>query len=144
MTEPGLTNAGNRNKIVIGVDDLPQHLKLLQQCILSGGYNFIGAASGIECLALVSRIEPRLILLDVQMPDLDGFETCRRLRNDLSLSHVPIAFLTARNSPDDVKLGLAVGGNDFILKPVALSRLLDRVQYWTSRRVEPRAYARAS
>lgn len=144
MAEPGLTNAGNRNKIVIGVDDLPQHLKLLQQCILSGGYSFIGAASGLECLALVTRIEPRLILLDVQMPDLDGFETCRRLRNEQSLNHVPIAFLTARNSPDDVKLGLAAGGNDFILKPVALSRLLDRVQYWTSRRVEPRTYARAS
>jgi len=144
MAEPGTNVAANRDKVVIGVDDLPQHLKLLQQCIQSGGYTFIGAASGLDCLALVSRVQPRLILLDVQMPELDGFETCRRLRIDQGLNQVPIAFLTARNSPDDVKLGLAAGGNDFILKPVALARLLDRVQYWTSRHVEARPIARAS
>jgi two-component system, OmpR family, response regulator len=144
MAEPGTNVAANRAKVVLGVDDLPQHLKLLQQCIQAGGYTFIGAESGVECLALVTRVQPRLILLDVQMPDLDGFETCRRLRGDQGLNHVPIAFLTARNSPDDVKLGLAAGGNDFILKPVALARLLDRVQYWTSRRVEARPILRAS
>jgi len=133
MVEPGSSNA-NKNKVVIGVDDLPQHLRLLQQCILSGGYTFIGAASGLECLKLVSRIEPRLILLDVQMPEVDGFETCRRLRTDPALAHVPIAFLTSRNSTEDVRAGLAAGGNDFILKPVVISRLMERVNYWTSRR----------
>ena len=112
MLEPGANNP-NKNKVVIGVDDLPQHLRLLQQCVLSGGYTFIGAASGLECLKLVSRIEPRLILLDVQMPEVDGFETCRRLRAIPALAHVPIAFLTSRNSTDDVKAGLAAGGNDF-------------------------------
>jgi DNA-binding response OmpR family regulator len=128
-------NASNRNKIVLGVDDLPQHLRLLQQCILAGGFTFVGVSSGVECLSVVARIEPRLILLDVQMPDLDGFETCRRLRADMRLSLVPIAFLTSRNSPDDVKRGLACGGNDFILKPVALARLMERVNHWTSRRL---------
>jgi two-component system, OmpR family, response regulator len=142
MTEP-VKNSANRNKIVIGVDDLPRHLHLLQQCILSGGYTFLGASSGLECLALVSRIEPRLILLDVQMPEVDGYETCRRLRSDLNLNHVPIAFLTSRNSPEDVKLGLAAGGNDFILKPVSIARLMERVQYWTSRRLCPRPLVRS-
>ncbi len=132
---PAWANASNRNKIVVGVDDLPQHLRLLRQCILSGGFTFVGVPSGVECLTLVSRIEPRLVLLDVQMPDLDGFETCRRLRADMRLSHVPIAFLTSRNSPDDVKRGLACGGNDFILKPVSLARLMERVNHWTSRRL---------
>jgi two-component system, OmpR family, response regulator len=134
----------NKNKIVIGVDDLPQHLKLLQQCIESGGYTFVGASSGVACLQLVSRIKPRLILLDVQMPGVDGYETCRRLRADPSLHDVPIAFLTSRNSPEDVKLGLAAGGNDFILKPVAIARLMERVKYWTSRRVPPRALLRTA
>jgi CheY-like chemotaxis protein len=134
MVEPGSSN-GNKNKVVIGVDDLPQHLRLLQQCVISGGYTFIGATSGLECLKLVSRIEPRLILLDVQMPEVDGFETCRRLRADPALQHVPIAFLTSRNSTDDVRAGLAAGGNDFILKPVVIARLMERVNYWTSRRV---------
>ena len=69
------------------------------------------------------------------MPEVDGFETCRRLRSDSALNHVPIAFLTSRNSTDDVKAGLAAGGNDFILKPVVIARLMERVHYWTSRRV---------
>jgi CheY-like chemotaxis protein len=134
MVEPGSNNS-NKNKVVIGVDDLPQHLRLLQQCVLSGGYTFIGASGGLECLKLVSRIEPRLILLDVQMPELDGFETCRRLRALPSLSHVPVAFLTSRNATEDVRAGLAAGGNVFILKPVVIARLMERVNYWTSRRV---------
>jgi CheY-like chemotaxis protein len=142
MAEPG-TSTGNQHRIVIGVDDLPQHLRLLKQCIMSGGYTFFGAASGLECLQLVSRIEPRLILLDVQMPDLDGYETCRRLRTDPALGHVPIAFLTSCNTPEDVKTGLAAGGNDFILKPVVIARLMERVRYWTTRRITSRALLRA-
>jgi DNA-binding response OmpR family regulator len=142
MTEPG-PSAANRNKVVIGVDDMPQHLKLLQHCIAAAGYTFFGATGGAECLKLVARIEPRLILLDVQMPDIDGYETCRRLRAETGLNHVPIAFLTARNSPEDVKSGLAAGGNDFILKPVSIQRLMERVQYWTSRRVAARGVLRS-
>jgi CheY-like chemotaxis protein len=141
MAEPG-TNTANRTKLVLGVDDLPGHLRLLQQCVMSAGYTFVGAASGLECLRIVARIEPRLILLDVQMPELDGFETCRRLRADIAFAHVPIVFLTACNAPDDVKRGLEVGGNDFILKPVAIQRLVERVNYWTSRRVGARPAAR--
>ncbi|SRR5579885_2095901 len=140
MNEPG--RIAQKNKIVLGVDDTPQHLRLLEQCILAGGYTFFGAANGIECLKLVNRVEPRLILLDVQMPELDGYETCRRLRGDMRLDHVPIAFLTSRNSTDDVRLGLSAGGNDFILKPVSFTRLMERVQHWTSRRITPRVAAR--
>lgn len=143
MSEPESLSA-NKNKVVIGVDDLPQHLRLLQQCIVSAGYTFFGATGGLECLQLVARIQPRLILLDVQMPEVDGFETCRRLRVDTSLNYVPIAFLTSRSSPEDVKLGLAAGGNDFILKPVSVQRLMERVRYWTSRRVAPRALLRSA
>ena len=143
MTEAAADLAANKNKIVIGVDDMPQHLRLLQQCVVSRGYTFMAAASGTECLGLVALVEPRLILLDVQMPELDGFETCRRLRSFDRLAHVPIAFLTSRNSPEDVQMGLAAGGNDFILKPVTIARLMERVQYWTSRRVGTRTGARA-
>jgi len=136
-------NAANRNKVVIGVDDQPHHLRLLEQCIIAAGYTFLGAPSGVICLNLVMRVEPRLIILDIQMPELDGFETCRRLRSDAGLSHVPIAFLTSRSNTDDVQRGLAVGGNDFILKPVSIARLMERVQYWTSRRVAARTAVRA-
>jgi DNA-binding response OmpR family regulator len=136
-------NATNRNKVVIGVDDQPHHLRLLEQCITAAGYTFLGAPGGVMCLNLVTRVEPRLIILDIQMPELDGFETCRRLRIDAGLSHVPIAFLTSRSNTEDVQRGLAVGGNDFILKPVSIARLMERVQYWTCRRVASRAVVRA-
>jgi two-component system, OmpR family, response regulator len=126
---------GNRNKIIIGVDEVSDDLRRLRQCIVAGGFTFVGTQSGTECLKIVSRIEPRLILIDIKLPDFDGFELARRLRGDMRLSYVPIAFLTARNSPDDVKRGLAVGGNDYILKPIKAARLMDRVQYWTSRRL---------
>lgn len=138
MAETGASGA-NRNKIVIGVDDDARHLRLLEQFIVGGGFTFLGVASGGECLQLVFRIVPRLVILDVQMPELDGYETCRRLRATGHLEHVPIAFLTARNSPEDVRLGLAAGGNDFILKPVSFTRLNERVGYWTSRRIGARA-----
>jgi len=141
MSETG--RVAQKNKIILGVDDTPQHLRLLEQCILAGGYTFFGAGNGFECLKLVTRVEPRLILLDVQMPELDGYETCRRLRHGGGLDHVPIAFLTSRNSPEDVKLGLSAGGNDFILKPVSFSRLMERVQHWTSRRVAVRVPVRS-
>jgi PleD family two-component response regulator len=128
-------NPSNRNKIVIGVDEAAEDLRRLRHCVQSAGFTFVGTQSGTECLKIVSRIEPRLILIDIKLPDFDGFELARRLRGDMRLSHVPIAFLTARNSPEDVKRGLSVGGNDYILKPVSAARLMDRVNYWTSRRL---------
>jgi len=125
----------NKHKIVLGVDDTPRHLRLLAQCIRAGGYTFLGATSCAECMSFVARVKPRLILLDVSMPEVDGYTICRRLRADTSLNQVPIAFLTSRNTPDDVRIGLEAGANDFILKPLAFARLMERVQYWTSRRV---------
>jgi DNA-binding response OmpR family regulator len=123
------------SKVVLGVDDAPENLFLLQAALKHAGYSFIGAKSGRECLALVSRVIPRLILLDIEMPDLDGFETCRKLRENTELRHVPIAFLTARKSPADVTAGIGAGGNDFIVKPFDNAKLLERVRHWTSRSV---------
>ena len=64
---------------------------------------------------------------------MDGFETCRKLREMPELGRVPIAFLTARKTPEDVRHGLDVGGNDFIVKPFDPGKLLERVAHWTSR-----------
>lgn len=124
-----------KNKVVLGVDDQPENIFMLQAVLEADGYTFVGAASGAECLSLATRTAPRLILLDVQMPEMDGFETCRRLRAIWDLRPVPIAFLTARKSSDDVKQGIAAGGNDFILKPFDRERLLARVDHWTRRTV---------
>ena len=127
--------ANNRSKIIVGVDDVPESLSLVDHIVSDAGYTFMGAAGGAECLALIARIVPQLILLDVEMPKMDGFETCRRLRTDSRLTHVPIAFLTARKSSEDVRKGMSVGGNDFVLKPFDRAKLIERLNYWTRHRV---------
>ena len=127
--------ANNRSKIIVGVDDVPESLALVDHIVSDAGYTFMGAGGGAECLALVARIVPQLILLDVEMPKMDGFETCRLLRADGRLTHVPIAFLTARKSSEDVRKGMAAGGNDFVLKPFDRAKLIERLNYWTRHRV---------
>jgi len=124
----------NRGKLIVGVDDDAANLAFLKANLVTAGYTFLGAANGLECLGLVLRAPPRLILLDIEMPLIDGFETCRRLRAIADFASVPIAFLTARKTREDVKLGLSVGGNDFIIKPFKREHLLERVNYWMSHR----------
>lgn len=130
-----MSEASRKGKTVIGVDDQPENLAILEALIETRGYSFFGATSGLEALSLAMRVDPRLILLDVQMPEMDGFETCRRLRAMYLLRSVPVAFLTAKKSTDDVRAGLDAGGNDFIVKPFDPEKLLARVDHWIVRRV---------
>ena len=123
-----------RHKIIMAVDDQAETLLLIQSFVESAGYAFIGARRGREAVTLTDRMVPRLILLDVQMPLIDGFETCRLLRTNPALKMVPIAFLTARKTAEDVTQGLSAGGNDFIVKPFDPDKLLERIDYWVNRR----------
>ncbi len=127
--------AARRGKVVLGVDDQPENIMMLESILESQGFTFFGAASGMDCLSLAQRVNPRLILLDVQMPLMDGYETCRRLRRIPEFRTIPVAFLTARKEVEDVRTGIAVGGNDFIVKPFDPVKLVNRVVHWTSRRV---------
>lgn len=124
-----------RHKIVMVVDDARESVALLQGLIEHHGYSFLSAYSGLECLTLVTRVVPRLILLDVEMPRMDGFETCRRLRALRSLEHTPIVFLTASKTSEDVRAGVRAGGNDFLVKPFDAQKLLDRLDHWMNRRI---------
>jgi two-component system OmpR family response regulator len=125
----------NRHKIVVGVDDVAENVAVLKAYIEAAGYMFIGASSGKECLDLTARMAPRLILLDIEMPHMDGYETCSRLRKLHTLSRVPIAFLTANRTAEAVMRGIAAGGNDFIVKPFEKEKLLGRVLKWANTRV---------
>ena len=122
-------------KTIIAADDQPENLLLLESIIAARGYMFFGADSGMECLSLAARVSPRLILLDVQMPEMDGFETCRRLRAMRELLHTPIAFLTARKTSADVRAGMDAGGNDFLVKPFDPAKLIMRVDHWAAKRI---------
>jgi CheY-like chemotaxis protein len=123
------------SKIVIGVDDAAENLFLLQSAVKAGGFTFMGTRSGAECLSLLHRVVPKVILLDIEMPMLDGFETCRQIRALPEARHVPIIFLTARKTGEDVKKCLEVGGNDFIIKPFDIVKLLERIKHWAGKRI---------
>jgi CheY-like chemotaxis protein len=131
-----LNASDRRHKIVLGVDDEAENLSLLKSLVEGAGFIFIGASSGEECVTLAMRAQPRLILLDIQMlPNIDGFETCRKLRLYPQLNAVPVVFLTARRSGEDVRKCLKAGGNDFIVKPFDPIKLIERVEYWVGRRI---------
>jgi CheY-like chemotaxis protein len=129
--------ARNRSKIIFGVDDNATNLAFLQATLTSAGYIFVGFSGGLPCLSAVFRAPPRLILLDIQMPGIDGFEVCRRLRLVPEGRAIPVAFLTGLKTREDVRAGIAAGGNDFIIKPIDRTRLLERVQHWSNRRIDP-------
>lgn len=128
-----MTSEMNRSRIVLAVDDAVENLKFLQAILTLSGYTFFGVSGGQECLQLASRVMPKVILLDIEMKLVDGFETCRRLRNIPEFNDVPIIFVTVRKTETDVETGLATGGNDFIVKPFNYQTLLERVRYWVGR-----------
>lgn len=114
-------------KKILLVDDEPNNLQLLRQ-ILRTTYQLIFAHNGQSALAAVAAHHPDLILLDVMMPDLDGYEVCRRLKTDPLTHDIPVIFVTAMGDVDDEAAGFDVGAVDYIHKPVSPAIVLRRVQ----------------
>ena len=112
---------------VLLVDDLPDNLELLREVLAVKGYEILVARDGEETLAIVEEVIPDLVLLDVMLPDMDGFEVCRRLKADERMRQVPIIFITARGEADDIVDGFASGGVDYIAKPFHRGELLVRI-----------------
>ncbi len=107
------------------VDDEENLRSMLEAALRHNGFHVDTAANGREALAAVGVHQPDLILLDVMMPDLDGFEVCRRLRTDGVKT--PVLFLTARDATEDKVRGLTLGGDDYLVKPFSLDELVARV-----------------
>ena len=112
---------------VLIVDDMPTNLALLAG-LFKDQYRIKVANNGIKALELATSAPPDLILLDIMMPEMDGFEVCRRLQSMASTRHVPVIFLTAKTSTEDEKLGFSVGAVDFIHKPISPPIVLARVK----------------
>jgi two-component system OmpR family response regulator len=108
------------------VDDEPVILHLLSGSLRFAGYDVVAAASGIEATRAVAAQRPDLVLLDVMMPDGDGFEVLRQLRD--AGRDVPVIFLSARDGVPDRVTGLALGGDDYVTKPFSLDEVLMRIQ----------------
>jgi two-component system OmpR family response regulator len=108
------------------VDDEPNITDLVATALRYEGFEMATAATGRDALEQVAKFRPHLIVLDVMLPDLDGFEVARRLRQEGR--RVPILFLTARDATEDKVRGLTLGGDDYVAKPFSLAELLARVR----------------
>ena len=115
-----------KRPVILAVDDVPDNLALVR-ALLRQRYEVRTAASGEQALAMVHSDPPDLILLDVMMPGLDGYETCSRLKADERFRRIPVLFLTARAEIEDEEKGFSLGAVDYITKPLNPSLLLARV-----------------
>jgi two-component system cell cycle response regulator len=109
---------------ILIVDDMPANLELLMTVLQRAGYVVHVATSGREALAVTLEIRPDLILMDVMMPEMDGFETCRRLKAIPDVAEIPVVFLTARTDTESITIGFDSGGADYATKPFLAEELL--------------------
>jgi two-component system cell cycle response regulator len=113
---------------VLVVDDVAANVKLLEARLSAEYFDVVTAMSGTEALALCEKAECDIVLLDVMMPDMDGFEVCRRLKASPSTHHIPVIMVTALDHPSDRVRGLEAGADDFLTKPVSDVALVARVR----------------
>lgn len=125
--------ADNKSKVIVTVDDDEDILDMIASVAGRAGFTVYKVNQSEKALRLLARVVPRLIMLDVQMPGLNGFELCRRIRASAHLERVPITFLTAQKTAADVKRGIGAGGDGFLLKPINPYELVNRIQHWTAR-----------
>ena len=102
---------------VLIVDDVISNVLLLKVLLTNEKFNIVTAGNGTQALEQVKKEKPDLVLLDVMMPDISGFEVAQQMKADEEMSEIPVIFLTALNSTADIVKGFQVGGNDFISKP---------------------------
>ena len=114
--------------IVLVVDDLPETLRLLTDALEEAGMTVLVAREGEHALSIVEKVVPDVILMDALMPGADGFATCRKLKQNRALAHVPIIFMTGLTDTEHIIKGLEAGGVDYITKPIAPSELLARIR----------------
>ena len=113
---------------ILVVDDVPANIKVLEAKLSSEYYDVISAKDGFEAIEQVKKHKPDLVLLDVMMPGMDGFETCQKLKADPTVSHIPVVMVTALSEKADRLRGLDAGADDFLTKPINDMALFARVK----------------
>lgn len=121
-------NPPETSSLVLVVDDEPKNLQVIGQLLRGEGYEIAFASNGLEALASVKENLPVLILLDIMMPEMDGYEVCQRLKADTITAHIPIMFLTAKTETEDIVRGFRTGAVDYVTKPFRSEELLARVR----------------
>src|SRR5512132_3695170 len=113
---------------VLVVDDVIGNVKLMEARLTAEYFDVVTAMSGAEALAMCDRAQCDIVLLDVMMPGMDGFEVCRRLKTNAKTQHIPVIMVTSLDQPSDRVRGLEAGADDFLTKPVSDIALIARVR----------------
>jgi two-component system cell cycle response regulator len=117
-----------RSPAILIVDDAPANLGVLRTMMAKQGYQIFVATSGERAISIAQRVQPDLILLDVVMPGIDGFETCRQLKEHPGTQRIPVIFMSAKSETDDIVAGFDSGAADFIGKPLRMAEVCARVR----------------
>src|SRR5271166_1415845 len=123
--DPHMSQSSEGNRVLV-VDDEPNIVEVVSMALRYQGFTVETAATGREAIAAVTRFKPHLMVLDVMLPDMEGFEVAERL--GAQRAGVPIIFLTARDATDDKIRGLTGGGDDYVTKPFSLEELVARIR----------------
>lgn len=115
---------------ILVVDDVPENVRLMEAVLIPRGYEVVSATNGREALGVVEAESPDLILLDVMMPEMDGYETARAIRGMSRFDALPIISLTAKAMKGDREKAIAAGASDYITKPVDTDQLLSLMRVW--------------
>lgn len=123
-----MTDRGHLRSLALVVDDSPETLSLLTDALDKAGMTVMVALDGASAIKIAERLNPDIILLDAIMPGLDGFETCRRLREVQGLREIPVIFMTGLSETEHIVKGLEAGGVDYVTKPIVIEEMLARIR----------------
>lgn len=127
LENPYKLNDSHSKGVVLVADDSATNLDILHRILSRGGYDVILAEDGIEALEAVKKVKPDLILLDVDMPKMDGFSVCQRIKADEKTAHIPVIFISALDELGDKVRAFEVGAVDYVIKPFKVEELMMRV-----------------
>jgi CheY-like chemotaxis protein len=119
---------GVEQKKILIVEDEASLLRLESILLTSKGYHVKGVTSGLAALEVVEDYAPDLVLLDIMLPEMDGFEVCRRLKSGAATRHIPVVMVTAKKCPEDIERGMAVGADWYIPKPFKSAMVLQTIR----------------
>lgn len=123
-----MNNPENSKFTILAVDDVPLNVLLVEKMLSRHGYAVKKASVGIQALQMIEAEIPSLVLLDLMMPNVDGYEVLERLRSKPETKELPVIILSALNSDSDISKGMSMGANDFITKPIIMDRLIKSIR----------------
>ena len=123
----------NESIKILLVDDEPDILEFMEYNLKKEGYIVLLAKNGAEAVEIAKREIPQLIILDIMMPEMDGYEAMKRIRAQIKFKNIPVIALTAKAMKDDKQKCIDAGANDYIAKPIDVERLLSLMRVWLSK-----------